>query len=536
MKKPMKLNSIILIFAQSLLLFISIPNCKLNLNNPADPFSKSFLETFLLNAYFDSFCDPNVRGNIRLGSGTKMIIPMSIKTLRSGKTVVTAITEEPLVWNGSANGIHSNHQNSTLNAVTFVIDRHFSKILWLDYLGEMSYGIQDWPHDPLVSVDEFSNGDLGFFVLVNGTGRSNTINDKVNNVSYYLGRYNQDTGAIVWQGYANKDNTRISISGYGLKINDRDEMVLRFTSNAGATPSSDTVGLSFPSLPTPQTASNGSVTNQTEVGIAIIRGDGVGKIQSFFPNPGNPTETVDHFVIGDKIYLFGNTSSNFVSTSGHPFVNELRSFIGIANQNLTWDSVGYFGTSASTSQTFIQYVTFGNGRFFMLGKSTNPFSNAGTLYPFEGLGLNRNYFLASSTINSTTPNWFQFLGSNTVDVPEIYPNAFAYRSTTDEFLGELLANDNGSQFTGIPSDFVSGSIQNPLGQVRAKLVPQSGLFKTLEYFNGSEAGGNNVTTLTNQTEICRGRMVKTKFLSPTFSSVTSIRSIEVSTRPASEEP
>lgn len=515
---------------------ISVGNCKLNLNNPADPFSKSFLETFLLNAYFDSFCDPNVRGSIRLGSGTKMIIPMSIKTLRSGKTVVTAITEEPLVWNGTADGIHSNHQNSTFNAVTFVIDRHFSKILWLDYLGEMSYGIEDWPHDPIVSVDEFSNGDLGFFVLVNGPGRSNTINAKVNNVSYYLGRYNQDTGAIVWQGYANKDNTRIALSSYGLKINERDEMVLRFTSTSGATPTPDTVGLSFPSLQSPQTATNGSISNQTEVGIAIVSGDGVGKIQSYFPNSGTVTETVDHFVIGDKIYIFGNTNFNFVSTSGHPFVNEKRSFIGIANQNLTWDSVGYFGTSASTSETNIEFVTYGNGKFLLIGKSTNAFSNAGTLYPFQGSGLNRNYFFTSSILNSTTPNWYQFLGSTTVQVPEKYPNAFTYRSTTDEFLGELLANDDGSLFTGIPSDLVTGSIQNPFGQVRAKLVPQSGQFKTLEYFNGSEAGGNNVTTLTNQTEICQGRMVKTKFLSPNTSSVTSIRTIEVSTRPASEEP
>lgn len=241
-------------------------------------------------------------------------------------------------------------------------------------------------------------------------------------------------------------------------------------------------------------------------------------------------------MIGDKIYIFGNTNTNFVSTSGHPSVNEKRSFIGIANQNLTWDSVGYFGTSASTSETNIEFVTYGNGKFLLIGKSTNAFSNAGTLYPFQGSGLNRNYFFTSSTINSTTPNWFQFLGSTTVQVPQIYPNAFTYRSTTDEFLGELLANDDGSLFTGIPSDLVTGSIQNPFGQVRAKLVPQSGQFKTLEYFNGSEAGGNNVTTLTNQTEICRGRIVKTKFLSPTFSSVTSIRSIEVSTRPASEEP
>ncbi len=133
-------------FLNYLLLIISIFNfnCKLNLNNPGDPFSKAFLETFLLRAYLDSLCDPNVRGSFTLGSGSQMIWPINLKVLKSGNIAVSAISEEPLNWNGTTNGINANHTNTGFNGLVFVIDKNFSRILWLDYFGEMTFGVPDW--------------------------------------------------------------------------------------------------------------------------------------------------------------------------------------------------------------------------------------------------------------------------------------------------------------------------------------------------------------------------------------------------------
>ncbi|WP_100789313.1 hypothetical protein [Leptospira brenneri] len=533
-----KTRKCIFLFLSLLVFGFFFGHCKLDLNNPSDPRSRSYFETALWNAYLNSLCSPNVRGSFPLGSGNTLIVPLSIKALRSGNTVVTALTQEPLVWSGTSNGIHTNHQNAVLNGVVFVIDKSFSRILWLDYIGEMSYGVEDWPTPEVISVDEFSNGDLGFFALVNGTGRTGTLNAKSGTVAFFLSRYNQYSGEIVWQGYVNKDNTRMTTKGYAMTITPLDQMAILYQGISEATtPTSDSTGLSFPGLPSPSTSSNSTIVSQKEIGIALISGNGSGISQRFLPNIGTNTEALFFKSYSDKLLIAGNTSNEFISFSGHPRLNEERGFYGIINSSLSLDAVSYYGpTTASTSFNF-QKSLFVNGEIFLAGKINQPDSTPNTIHPYQGTSGRRNYQILKPDRSSTSLLWSQYLGTTSYNVPDVLPGNLSYNSSRGEVVGNLLTVDNGTPYTGISSDILSGSVVNALGQARLKMNPTTGAFHQIQLYEGSsDVTGNNGRFISNQTEICSGRMVTAFSLFTSFSTIATARSLEISTRPAAEEP
>ncbi|TGM02474.1 hypothetical protein [Leptospira jelokensis] len=517
---------------------LSFSDCKINLNNPSDPRSKSYFETALWNAYLNTRCIPELRGSFSFGSGNTLIIPLSIKPLRSGNTVVTAVTQEPLVWNGNTYGIHNNHQNSVLNGVVFVIDRYFSRILWLDYIGEMSYGIDDWPNPETISVDEFSNGDLGFFALVNGTGRTNTLNDKSGLNAFFVSRYNQYTGDIIWQGYANKDNTRFSTASYAMTINSSDQMGIVYQGISETTaPTSDTTGLSFPNLPAPTTGSNAIVVSQKELALAVIAGNGVGIRQNFLPNTGTTTDSILFKANGENYLLAGETSNVFNSFPGHPRINEARGFYSLINASLGMYSVNYYGTSTtSTTYKYLKSI-FINGEVYLVGSINQPDSSTNTIHPYQGIAGRRNYQIIKPEVNTTNLLWSQYLGNATYNVPDVIPGNIAYNSARGEVVGHFLTVDNGSPFDGLGPGIQSGTIVNALGQARVKWNPSTGAFQNIQLYEGSiDSSGNNGRFISNQTEVCSGRMVTVHTMYNTFATLSSARRIEISTIPAWEEP
>ncbi|TGK81447.1 hypothetical protein EHQ24_09015 [Leptospira noumeaensis] len=521
-----------------LLIGFFFSHCKLNLNNPSDPRSKSYFETAIWNAFLNTRCIPDVRGSFSLGTGNTLVIPLSVKALKSGNTVVTAVTQEPLAWNGNTYGIHTNHQNSVLNGVVFVIDRYFSRILWLDYLGEMSYGVEDWPIPEVVSVDEFSNGDLGFFALVNGTGRSNTLNAKSGTLAFYLARYNQYTGEIIWQGYANKDNTRLSNKGYAMTITPSDQMAILYQGvSEASTPTVDSTGLSFPGLPTPSTATNSTIASQKELGFALVSGNGQGISQRFLPNPGNSTDAVLFKSYSDKLLIAGDTANEFISFSGHPRLNEARGFYGIMNLSLGLDSISYYGPTTAATTSKIRKSLLANGEVYLVGMINETDSTPNTIHPFQGTTGRRNYQILKPDRSSTNLLWSQYLGSTLYNVPDVIPGNLIYNSVRGELVGNLLTVDNGSPYTGISSNIQSGSVVNALGQARLKMNPTTGAFQQLQLYEGStDSNGTNGVFISNQAEVCSGRMVTIYTRINSFATATTARRIEVTTRPASEEP
>lgn len=526
------------LFLSLFYLSVSFDHCKLDLNNPSDPRSKSYFETALWNAYLNSRCIPDARGSFSLGTGNTLIIPLSIKALRSGNTVVTAVTQEPLVWNGNTYGIHNNHQNSVLNGVVFVIDRYFSRILWLDYIGEMSYGVDDWPTPEVISVDEYSNGDLGFFALVNGTGRTNTLNAKSGTLAFFLSRYNQYSGEIVWQGYANKDNTRFTNASYSMTVTPSDQMAILYQGiSEASTPTIDSTGLSYPGLPAPSVSSNASSANQKELGLALVNSNGLGITQRFLPNPGSSSDVILFKSYGDKLLLGGETFNEFISFSGHPRLNEARGFYGILNSSLSFDSVSYFGPTYTPTTSKIRKSLFANGEVYLVGTLDQPDSTPNTIHTFQGISGRRNYQILKPDRGSTNLLWSQYLGTTSYNVPDVIPGNLIYNSARGEVVGNLLTVDNGTPYTGISSDILSGSAVNALGQARVKMNPATGAFQKIQLYEGSaDVTGNNGKFISNQAEVCSGRMVTAYTLVSSFSVISTARKIEISTIPANEEP
>ncbi|TGL38898.1 hypothetical protein [Leptospira perdikensis] len=526
------------LFFHFLVFSFSFSHCKLDLNNPSDPRSRSFFETAIWNAYLNSLCAPNVRGSFPLGTGNTLIIPLSVKALKSGNVVITAVTQEPLVWNGSSNGIHNNHQNAALNGVVLVIDKFFSRILWLDYIGEMSYGVDSWPMTETISVDEFPNGDLGFFAVVNGTGRTNTLNAKSGTLAFFLSRYNQYSGEIIWQGYANKDNTRFNFNNYAMTITPSGQMAIVYQGQSEAsTPTVDSTGLSFPGLPAPSTSSNSTIASQKELGLALVDGNGVGIRQNFLPNPGSSSDTYLFKSYGDKLLLGGETFNEFTSFSGHPRLNEARGFYGILNSSLNLGSVSYYGPTFTPTTSKFRKSLFANGEVYLIGTIDQPDSSPNTIHSYQGTSGRRNYQIIKPDRDSTNLLWSQYLGTTSYNVPDVIPGNFVYNSARGEVIGNLLTVDNGTPYTGISSDILSGTVVNALGQAKVKMNPPTGAFQKIQLYEGSsDVSGNNVRFISNQTEVCSGRMVTIYTMVSSFSVLSTARRIEISTVPASEEP
>ncbi|MBM9592433.1 hypothetical protein JWG41_20025 [Leptospira sp. 201903075] len=526
------------LFLSLFYLSFSFGHCKLDLNNPSDPRSRSFLETAIWNAYLNSRCIPDARGSFSLGTGNTLIVPLSIRALRSGNTVVTAVTQEPLVWNGNTYGIHNNHQNSALNGVVFVIDRYFSRILWLDYIGEMSYGVETWAHPDVISVDEYSNGDLGFFALVNGTGRTNTLNAKTGTLAFFLSRYNQYSGEIVWQGYANKDNTRFSNKGYSMTVTPSDQMAILYQGiSEASTPTIDSTGLSYPGLPAPATSSNSSLASQKEIAIALVDGSGHGISQKFLPNTGLSTEAFFFKSYLDRILIVGDTFNEFASFSGHPRPTEARGFYGILNSSFNWDAVSYYGPTTASTTYKTQKAILNNEEIFIASLIDQPYSTPNTIHLYQGSSGRRNYQILKPDQSSTSLLWSQYLGTTGYNVPDVLPGNLIYNNARGEVVGNLLTVDNGTPFTGISPALISGSVQYALGQARLKMNPSTGAFNQIQLYEGSsDVSGNNGRFISNQAEVCSGRMVTIFNLFNSFSTITTARWMEVSTRPAAEEP
>ncbi|MCG6150549.1 hypothetical protein [Leptospira bandrabouensis] len=521
-----------------LLSLFSLNNCKLELNNPSDPRSKSFFETALWNFFLNSLCNPNTSGYFHFGSGNTLIIPLSLKVLNSGNTVVTAISGEPLFWNESSGGVNANHQNSALNGVVFVIDKSFSRILWLDYIGEMSYGVDDWPIPETISIDEFSNGDLAVYALVNGAGRTNVTNAKTTTNAFYLARLKQHSGEIVWQGYLNKDNARLGINSYAMSILNVDRIALLFQGiSEASSPTQDNIGLGYPGLPYPIYGSNATTASQKELGIAVIDGNGNGLSQSFLPNTGPYSEAILFKSDGNNIIIAGVTENNFVSTSGHPRVNESRAFFGVINSGLTWEALSYYGPTITAGTFNLQKALFANDEVFLIGKTDESYPTPNTLYPFQGTTGRRNYQILKPDKRNTGLIWGQFLGASAYNVPEVLPGNLAFNSGRQEIVGNLLAIDNGNVFTGISPDISSGTFQYPLAQARLKINPSNGGFKQLQYYDAtSDSSGNNGKFLTNQVDACSGRMVTIHSKFGAIANFSTARNFEISTKPASAEP
>lgn len=513
------------------LLMITITNCKLNLNNPSDPRSRSYFETALWNEYLKTLCDPNTRGSVRLGSGSYKVFPYSLELLKNGNLAVTAGVFEDVTWKGRTGGIqysYSGTLGTTMNVIFFILNGRTLEIEWLDYLGPTTSTSEEVNFAP---VREMSNGDIVVYTNVNGT-QGTPISGKANTDAFLVARYNQK-GNRIWHTYLDLPVNSFLLNKFALVVDKNDQIHLFFIHNTNSSNTPDSTG--FIEFPSTKVASDGTNVGQREIGWAILNSDGTPISQTYLPSVSSVEISTAELGPNNNILIGGSAQDNFNGFPGHPLPSYSR--IVLANlsiNNHSIQNVTYLGNSSTSFNLGdINTLTGGVDGIYASGNSAGGFGNPIHGYQFYPSGNYRNHILLKFDWNGNLI-WNQFVGSTTTNVLEFFPK-ITYIPFFDEFRGNILSPIDGSRFTGL-DDLSYGNGMNELQDVTFRLRGSDGRIKSVYYeTNVSVSPPPNVLVDYNvqYLNVCNGRIVKSiRYLNyPAEEGF-----MEVSTRPGFEEP
>lgn len=511
---------------------LTLQQCKLDLNNPSDPRSRSYFETALWNAYLRSLCDRNLRGNVILGSGAYFTVINDLKKIGED-LYFTASVSEPVIWNGRTEGIHFSFSGSvpTTNLILAKINGRTFKIDWLDYLG-VSNG--DFQNSEYASIFPFSNGDIGVSTIVRNT-QSGALTTKATDPTpaAYLIRYNSD-GIRRWSRYLNKPTTQFDGGNGFITVSDNLDRIHIFYRTLNTSGTADTVG--FNDIPAPTNQTSGTL-NKTEIGWVTINGDGSANSQRFLVgNPANNYSILLRSAIssGTKLYLGGQSNDEIAGFTGHPFVGATGSSVFLISLNLDFgvENIKYYGDSNGTGISNLVKLIFEHDKIFALGAGDASFGNPAQ--PFLS-GSNESLLYMKFDLTNQLI-WHSYLGSNTSGFISD-PAIISIEGRTNSLTSKVIGGFDGLKFTGYDSISYGNSI-NLFPSVTARLNPENGNIQSLFYETNSDSeNSGSITRLRafkHYEDVCFGRMVTTK--NEFLNSSGSIGYIEISTRPASEEP
>ncbi|TGM87129.1 hypothetical protein [Leptospira bouyouniensis] len=532
LKKISKFFKKIIFIFLIMLLHISSNDCKLNLNNPSDPRSKSYFETAIWNAYLRSLCNPNLKGNVTLGSGSYFTAINDLK--RIGEDIYfTATVSEPVVWNGRTTGINFSFSGTTptTNLILVKINGRTFNIEWLDYLGTSNGSFQDTGY---ASVYSFSNGDIGVSTIVTNT-QTGSLSTKASDPApaVYVLRFSSE-GHRRWTRYLNKSATEFNAGNGFVSVSDQHDRIHIFYQTLNSSGTADTVG--FSNMPTPINQTSG-ILNKSEIGWATINGDGSENSQRFLVgNSGNTFPITLNTAVssGSKLFLSGKTNDEIAGFTGHPSVGNTGSSVFMISLNLdfTISNIRYYGDATGTGEANIAKMTIDRDRIYALGASNTTFGNPSQAF-LSGSNDSLLYMRFDLMSNLV---WHSFLGSSTSGLIND-PAILAFEGRTYSVTSKVVGGFDSQRFTGY-NEISSGNSINLFPSVTARINPEDGKFHTLFYETNSDstisASITRLRAFRHYQDVCFGRMVtaKNEFLD----NGGNIGYIEVFTRPANEEP
>lgn len=510
--------------------------CKLNLNNPRDPQSRSFLETLLWEDYLRGLCNPNIRASIRLGSGTYKIYPYKLLKLKNGNFAVTAGVFEEVVWNGKTAGknfSYSGTPGTDMNLVVFLVNGKTFQIEWLDYLGQLVSASDNKEVSP---ITELSNGDVVAAAYIKSVEQGTPISFKSNTNSLVMVRFNGN-GSRVWSTYLDKTDTSIVESRFALVTDELDNIHLFFNGRATGSPTSDIYG--FSEFPVVEVPSYAPYLNTEEIGWAMITAQGNPIRQRYLQS--NGSVRVLNAVLGPNhsILLFGSADDNYVGYTGHPLpsynyqrpmVTKLsitdfsminRTYLGSINASHTLGTI--YGIAPASDGIYSTGINAGD-----FGTSFHPYQ----LY--TGSTNFRNNIFSKFDWNGNLI-WNQFLGSTTTDTLEISPT-ISYISETNTVKAFTFSPDNGNLYTGFSIPTTSFGI-NPYQRTTLNISGTNGYYQSIHYetsfYNYPPTAEEPIRNVVSVSEVCGGRLAR---LQNIIDLNTEVGILELATRPASEEP
>ncbi|MCG6150550.1 hypothetical protein [Leptospira bandrabouensis] len=524
--------STLLIFS---ILIIELNNCKLSFNNPRDPFSKSYWETWLWEEYLRGLCDSNIRASIRLGSGNYKIYPYKLLKLKNGNFVVTAGVYETITWNGNNSGKNfsfSGTPGTNMNAIVFLVNGKSFQIEWLDYIGET---VNASDNKEIAPISELSNGDVVVATYIKSAEQGTPLSPKSNTNSLILVRFDNKGGRI-WSTYLDKIDNSIVENRFALVTDDVDNIHLFFNGRAiSMTP--DTNG--FGEFPTVEVASLATNAGMEEIGWATISPQGQPIRQRYLPSYGRVLVYNATYSSDRSILLFGAADDNFVGNTGHPlpsynYQRPLVTKISLSNFSIlnktylgsfnTSHTIGViYGIAPATDGIYTSGINAGD-----FGTSFHPFQLYPTTTSF------RNNIFSKFDWNGNLI-WNQFLGSTTIDSLEI-PAIISYLSESNKIKAFTFSPENGMQYTGLNIPTTGVGI-NPYQRTTLNIDASNGHYQSIHYetsfYNYPPTAQEPTYNIISVAEACGGRLVR---LQNVIDLSTEVGVLEISTRPASEEP
>ncbi|TGK49903.1 hypothetical protein EHQ16_13420 [Leptospira kanakyensis] len=503
-------------------ILISLNNCKLKLNNPKDPMSQSFMETWLWESYLNSLCSPNLQGTIRLGSGAGQVYSYDLLKLKNGNLVVFGAAGEALLWNGSNTGKNYSYTVGSQFFVALINGKNF-QIEWLDYLGvtgsSFNSGISHTTH-----LAEFANGDFVVKAYVNsGQNLPTPISEKYNEDSMFFVRFDQN-GNRIWQTYLDKSNEALDDAYSSIVVDQKDNVHFFFGT---LSPYSDTIGF-VEFAPPEQTSLGGSII---ETGWAIINGNGNPIRQKYIVGDPNITVSIRSAVLGpfQNILLSGVTTGNIAGFSGHPYPNNgvLRPFtINLSAETFATTNVSYLGSNDQT-QTNVILTSLISGEDGFFGGGFYPGNFGNPILPAATDGFRSFLFFKTDWLGN--PLWHTFVSTENEAVSDVFPS-ISFMSG-NQFRAKLLGPETNKRYSSL------GQIENGPGtnenQSLTVRLDQSGKFTKAYYETNATGAAYPVGLESKACEVCQGRLVRLDTVIQ-FPSMT--RYVEISTRPVSEEP
>ncbi|MCW7474736.1 hypothetical protein [Leptospira levettii] len=535
MKSKIKFKTISTLTLQFFLILGFLIQCTLDLNNPKDPRSRSFFETTLWEEYLRGLCNADLRGTIRFGSGTYKIYPYQLLKLKNGNLIVTAGVFEPVTWNGNSVGknfSYSGTQGTDVNAIIFLINGKSFQVEWLDYLGIITVASDDRSTVPAV---ELSNGDIVTSAYVKSASQGNPISSKSNANSLHMVRYDQ-RGNRVWNTYLDKSDNSIVESRFVL-VTDEGNNIHFFFNGIGISMTPDTVGFGeFPSMVVPSDATN---TGNQEIGWGVISQAGTPIKQRYLPSYGQTIIKDATYVGAGTILIFGGSVDNYVGYTGHPlpsynFQRPMVTKLSISNFDM--ENTTYLGTN-STNHTlgYISEAISASDGVYTSGVSAGDFGTSFHSFQlYSGTTSFRNAIFSKFDRNGNLI-WNQFLGSTISDIVEIAPK-LSYVSSNNLLKAYTFSPESGALFTGF-SIPITGKGINPYQKTTLNIAGGNGYYQSIHYetgfFNFPPTSTDLVNNVAVVKESCGGRLVR---LQNTIDLNTEIGTMEVTTRPAYEEP
>ncbi|TGK95723.1 hypothetical protein EHQ30_03550 [Leptospira brenneri] len=504
-------------------LIIQFQYCKLDLNNPKDPMSKSFMETFLWESYLNSLCTPNLRGEVKLGSGSGQVYAYDLLKLKNGNLVVLGATNEALVWSGGS-GVGKNY-SFTIGPQFFVflVNGKTFQIEWLDYLGVLGSGFNsNVSHIPHLA--EFANGDFVVKTYVYSTQNTPIpISEKFNEDSMFFVRFDQK-GNRIWQTYLDKGNESLDNSFSPIVVDQNDNIHYFFATTSTYY---ESIGFSeFP--PAEQASAGGSVI---ETGWALISGNGYPIRQKYLTGEYGTTIAIRSAVLGPhrNIVLAGTATGNLVGLSGHPYPNYslFRPItINLSVDNFGISNVSYLGSNNSAiSNALMSSLIAGEDGFFGGGHYYENYGNP----VLPAVSNDFRNFIFFKTDWSGNPLWYTFVSTLDDGVSDVYPSV-SYLGD-NQFRAKLLGMESDVRYTSL-NNIESGPGTGANQSLTVRL-DQTGKFTKAYYETNATETGFSAGIEARACEVCQGRLVR---LDTVVTLPSSTRYLQLSTRPAKEEP